>query len=472
MSDILLINPPIETSFPQPPMGLMSIGAVLENEGYSVIIIDAPACKYSHQNIAEKVLRIKPKIVGITAMTPNMSSAVKAISAIKKEFYLIMGGAHISVFPKETLKAIEAIDIGVIGEGERTIIEVVGILLANSEKSIRNSAKSRELEQVRGIAFRKNSEIVINAPRELISNLDDLPIPAYHLVPVEKYKAHPPHGRKNPAMAILTSRGCPYHCIFCVKHLFGNRVRARSSNKVIDEIKLLLNVYDIKEIMFYDDSFTINKKRVNQIADLLISEKIKIPWSCETRVNLVDDNLLKKMRKSGCYLISYGVESGSQEILDNLKKGITIDQVKKAFKWTHKAGINSAAYLMFGSPGETLKTIKKTQNFVRIIKPDFVQYAICTPFPGNEMYEDALQEGVVEKDDWDNFIYASLKGQKPQMYKNNKTSKIDLQKTVKMSYICFYLNPFYILTRVLRIRSMGDLIVNLKGLKMFLNMIR
>ena len=193
--------------------------------------------------------------------------------------------------------------------------------------------------------------------RPLIMDLDSLPFLAYHFFPIDKYKLHPPHGREYPIMSMLTSRGCPYKCIFCSKSVFGSKLRCKSPEKIVDEIEYLKEYYKIKEIAFYDDIFTINKKRTLQFIKELEKRNMDILWTCEARVNTVSRELLQEMKKAGCYMLFYGIESGKQEMLNNLKKGITVEQVESAVEISHKVGIQSVGYFMLGAPGETPETI-------------------------------------------------------------------------------------------------------------------
>lgn len=458
---IVLINPPSKTSFPQPPLGLAAIAAVLEKNGHEVSIIDAQALGIDEDVIAEKV--IGAGIVGITTMTPTFNSSVKVAKTAKKvnnSCFIIMGGPHVTVLPEKTLEDVKEVDLIVIGEGEATIAEVI------------NAIENKEsFEKISGISYRKDGKIITASPRPPIENLDNLPMPAFHLLPIEKYRPYPPHGKKLPYMAIMTSRGCPYRCVFCFKSIFGRRYITNSSKVVIEEIKQLIEKNGVKEVLFYDDSFTLKKDRIIELCDEIKKNNIKILWSCETRVNLVDKELLQKMKEAGCYIISYGVESGDQNILNNLKKDITIEQVRNAFKLTREVGILTVAYFMIGSPGDTNETIRKTIDFAKELDADFAQFSICTPFPGSELFDDLSKKGI-RIEDWDKASYVTSKSKAEPISLTDKLTADELKIWYSKAYKEFYFRPRYWIKTILRIRSVGDIKIILNGFRMMLSLSR
>jgi radical SAM superfamily enzyme YgiQ (UPF0313 family) len=456
---IALINPPSKTSFPQPPLGLVCIAAVLEKNGHEVNIIDAQALKIDENEVAERIAGAN--VVGITSMTPTFNSAVNVAKAIKKinnSCFIIMGGPHVTVLPEKTLDDAKEVDAIVIGEGELTIIELI--------KAIE---KNEDFEKILGIGYRKNEKIIINSPRPPIEDLDALPMPSFYLLPIEKYRPYPPHGKKLPYMTIMSSRGCPYRCAFCFKTIFGRRYITNSSKVVIEEIKQLVEKFGVKEILFYDDSFTMDRNRTIELCNDLIKNNIKIPWSCETRVNLVDKELLQKMKEAGCYIISYGVESGDQIILNNLKKDITIEQVRNAFKLTKEVGILTVAYFMIGSPGDSNETVRKTINFAKELDADFAQFSICTPFPGSELFDNLIKSGV-RIQDWDKASYVTSKSKAEPISLTKELSAEELKKWYSKAYKEFYLRPSYWLKTISRIRSIDDIKIILNGFRMMVNL--
>jgi len=457
----VLINPPQNTKYPQPPIGLASIAAVLEKEGYNVEIIDANALQLSDSDIVRETG--DADVVGITAMTPYINSAVRIIKELKKEksgSAVILGGAHVTVLSEETLSNVSEIDIVVRGEAEETVRELYGVLESGSS-----------LQNVHGITYRANGEPKSTPATPPIMELDSLPFPAYHLLPLNSYKLHPPHGRKLPFMAMLTSRGCPYNCIFCSKPIFGRQLRSQSPQRIVSEIEYLEERFGIQEIAFYDDIFTLDNKRITKLTKEFRKHNLNIPWTCETRVDLITEELLEEMKRAGCYMIAYGIESGSQNILNNLRKKITIEQAREAVKMTHNTGIQSVGYFMLGSPGEAPTTIRQTIDFAKRLPLDFAQFSITVPYPGTDLYSLYLKQGMGSVN-WDNFTYASLTSASAPVFETPSLSKADLQKWNKRAYKEYYLRPSYIWGRLKKTRSPVGLQANIRGFKMFLDMIR
>jgi radical SAM superfamily enzyme YgiQ (UPF0313 family) len=264
-------------------------------------------------------------------------------------------------------------------------------------------------------------------------------------------------------MAMLTSRGCQYKCVFCSKSVFGSRLRFQSPERIVGEIRYLKERFKVREIAFYDDTFTIKKERTLRLCKEL--KDLDILWSCETRVNLVTKDLLMEMKKAGCYMIAYGIESGNQNILNNLRKGITLNQIKHAIEATHEVGIQSIGYFMIGSPGETPQTIRETIDLARTLPLDFAQFSLTVPFPGTELYN------FYPSKNWDYFVYASLKSCSMPVLETEVLSKEELLEWNARAYKEFYFRLSYIWKRFLSIRCLGDIKTNLKGLVMLSDML-
>jgi anaerobic magnesium-protoporphyrin IX monomethyl ester cyclase len=456
---VLLVNPPQKTRYPQPSLGLASLAAVLESSGHNVKILDMPALKLSELS-AETILQEKPDIIGITAMTPTLNAALAVAKKVKEtsnNTLVALGGPHATVLPEETLEKAYDLDFVIRGEGEQTFADLVNHLQGNKTG----------LEKVSGLTYRKEECVRSNDYRSLIADLDTLPFPAFHLLPLDKYRIHPPFGRRKPILPIITSRGCPYRCLFCSKSVFGKKYRVNSPNYVISEIQSLIERFGVREIKFYDDSFTLNRKRVLEICRLLKENKIDIQWTCETRVNLVDRDLLAVMKEAGCYMIEYGVESGVQDILNTLKKDVTVNQVHDSFKLTHDAGIETVAYFMIGSPGESVRTIEETISFSKKLDPDFAQFSIATPFPGTELYELALESGQVPNS-WNGYVYADLESVDNPSFNSKLLSRAELGSLNKKAYMAFYLRWRYLAKRLKKMRTVDDFRTSVSGLSMLL----
>jgi len=457
---ICLINPPADTKHPILPLGLAYLAAVVEENGYEVVIIDVWAEQLTVSEIGERLRREKPDIVGVTIMTPKLESGMKVVDVARRVLpgvLVMVGGPHPSALPEETIKANNNIDIVVVGEAEDTILEIV-----------RTHEVKGDFRKVKGIVFKKGKKVIKTESRPPICDIDSLPPPARHLFPMEKYKTHPPYGKKNPYTNVITSRGCPFRCGYCSKSVFGHSFRAQSADRVVAEIEFLLARYKIKEIHFYDDDFTMDMKRAEAICDLIIAKKLKFIWSCTTRVDLVNLRLLRKMKKAGCWLISYGVESGDQELLDRIEKNITIAQVKKAFLWTRKVGIRTLGFFIVGLPGETWQTIGKTIDLAKEIKPDFTSWCVLIILPGAGLF-DQLESGKLDKNKVK--VYSSSGhdlARSPYAhgdslaYEDNLTIE-QLNKAVTAAYKEFYLRPEYIVNTMLQIRSIPEFIHYARG---------
>jgi len=440
------------------------VAAVLEKNGYLVKILDLPASGFSENSLSTIIRQEKPDVVGVTAMTPTINSAVGIVEKVKEcdsNITVVLGGAHATILPEETLKSIPEIDVIVRGEGEQTTLELVKVLEKNPDS----------LNQVLGITCRERGSVRSNPLGPPVSDLDTLPFPAFHLLPIGKYRLHPPFGRQTPIMPIVTSRGCPYRCVFCSKAVFGKKYRSNSPIYIVNEILFLMENFGVKEVKFYDDVFTLDRKRIVALCMQLKERGVDIPWSCETRVNLVDSELLKVMKDTGCYMIDYGVESGNQRVLDSLKKDITLEQTIKAFELTRKAGIETVAYFMIGSPQETSETIQETVEFAKKLDPDFVQFSITTPYPATELYSLALEDGRVPEK-WDEYVYADLKSIDNPGFGTKTLSREELRAWNKKAYTSFYLRWRYVWKRVRKMTSLGDLKTNVSGLRMVIDLIK
>ncbi len=436
MQKVLLINPPQNTKYPQPPMGLALLGAILERAGYKVSIVDANVDYTQIYDLANG--KVSADVVGITAMTPTISSALRIAEWVRfSRAKIIIGGAHASLMADDLISH-PTVDVVVKGDGSNAILEVLW-------------------KDIKGVY---ESDTVVN--------MDALPYLAYHLLPWQKYKPHPPHGRVLPWLALVTSWGCPYHCSFCSRAVFGNKYRAQSPTRVVDEIQFHQKKFGVREIAFYDDVFTLDNKRVFGITAEMLKRNIKLCWTCETRANLVNVELLKQMKRAGCFSIAYGIESGSQEVLDSIDKNIRLEQSEEAIRMTREAGIKTVGYFIIGLPNETPETIRQTINFAKKLKLDYAQFSIATPYPGTKLYEQyKMDKGAVP---WDNFVYAGTSGRVSPVFESKELSRGDIERWVSKAYKEFYLRPSYIYQRLNGVKSAGDVRILVNGLKMLKGM--
>jgi radical SAM superfamily enzyme YgiQ (UPF0313 family) len=386
---IALIQPRVghNPSYIHEPLNLGYIAACLIERGYKDVNIHISAFDTDKEIISDAS---EADIVGFTATSPMMKHAEELAEKIKErshETLIIFGGSHPSVLPKNTLKN-ENIDVVVRGEGEITMLEVVQAV-----------ESGLPFDMVNGISYRNKENIIHNPVRELIENIDIIPFPARKLMRQEKfleigYKKYGDRGAW-----VFSSRGCPYHCTYCAScSIWTRKWRARSPKNIINEIRELIDEFDVDRINFADDTFTISRKRVEEFCDLLKRGNLQISWGCNVRVDNVDKKLFEMMKSAGCTDVWIGAESGSPIILKDIKKGITITQIKTAFKWSKEAELKRRAYLMIGSPKESEETILQTEKLVDEIKPDTLEFSILTPYPGCENYEMAKKERYVSDD--------------------------------------------------------------------------
>ncbi|RLE09664.1 B12-binding domain-containing radical SAM protein [Candidatus Aerophobetes bacterium] len=432
------------------PLGLAYLASVLEREGHKVKVLDCPTLEYDLKDLEREIKGFRPQVMGITSTTSTIYDAYK-VARLTKEInpkaVVVIGGPHVSFTAEQTLRECPFIDVVVRGEGETTTEELITCL-----------EEGQPLEEVRGISFRKDEKVVETENRPFIENLDELPFPAYHLLPMDRYKV----GRHHFAN-IITSRGCPFSCIFCSSsQLCGKRWRARSPENVIEELKVLKYEYNISEVEFLDDTFTLNSPRAEKICDLMMRENLNLSWSASSRVNTLTQRLANKMRKAGCHTIYLGIESGSQKILDLIQKGTNLVQAERAVEILKGAKINVLGSFIIGIPGETIKSIKKTIKFAKKLNLNFAQFSICTPYPGTKLFDIARERGFLLTRDWSKYTILD-----PVMKTPGILSK-ELKRWLLKAYLSFYLRPKFLLEQVKR----RDLFFFRKALKAGLNYIR
>lgn len=452
---ILLINPsqknvygtPIKPSYA--PLGLLYIAACLEKEGHKLEFLDFDNDDLDKNKFGKYVLNFKPNIIGLTATTSTIKHTKKLAEDIKKilDIPIIVGGIHATIEPEDVLKC-KAIDFAIIGEGEITITELINKLQENNS----------EFHKVKGISYRDNNgKIILTKPRPLIENLDFLPLPARHLL---KNEYTPPDALKTPVASIFTSRGCPGRCTYCcTKNIFGQKLRFRSVKNIVDEIEFLLNK-KIKEIHIMDDNFTVWKERVLKFRDEIIKRGIKTTFvfSNGLRADKIDEDILKALKDIGVLSVGFGVESGNQKILDNIKKDINLDTVREAYKLSKKFGFETWGFFIVGLPGETKETVRDTIEFAKEIDPDFAKFLILKPYPGSEVFERLNKENLIFDFDYNNYgVYTQ-----PVHELKNLSAK-DMIKLQKKAFREFYLRPKKILQHLLRMRSFVQLKLNFKS---------
>ena len=407
---ILLIQPS-ETDRAMIHLGLGYLAATLENRGDIVKVLDVGVAGGSERNLLQNIESFNPEVVGITAQTASYSKALRISRLVKKwnpVCPVIFGGPHASILTEETLRE-PSVDIVVRGEGDITIIELMDGLEAGGT-----------LANIKGVSFRENGTILHNEYQEFIKDMDSLPFPAWHLFDMDRYLARM-KGRK--VAPVLSSRGCPYGCIFCYRGpAAGKTFRARSPEKIIEEIKLLNGRYGIGDILFVDDIFTLNQKRAERVCDLIIESGLDISWRCQTRADCLNIDLLRKMKDSNCIDISMGIESGNEQILAATGKKITKEKVREAFRLIKEVGISTSSSFIIGLPGDTVETVKETINFAKELNPNYAIFYAAIPYPGTELANQVVELGGKLPDSWDDYRLMSSDRASWKMLAELKTS--------------------------------------------------
>lgn len=459
--NILLINPPYSTEERygrdlgkfgplNEPLGLAYIGANLEKGGHNVTIIDAPALELKPEDICGHIEKENYDIVGVTMLTPMYARSVEVVRAVNNAFpeiKIVVGGPHPTILPEETINENKEIDFVVIGEGEVILLNLVNAL-ENSES----------IDDIPGIVYRKSGSVCVNQPPPMVTDLDELPMPARHLLPMNEYHITKSRTKTSHAFTVSVARGCPFNCAFCCR-IFGRKVRHHSIERIIKEIKMLVDDYDAKEINLEADTLTVNRKFLFSLCDGLISSGLskKISWTCESRIDTVDENVLRKMKEAGCWQTSYGVETGSQRLLDIIHKDITIGQIEKTFAFTKNVGVSIRAFYMLGIPTETRNESLKTIAFAKKLDARWSQFTVFTPFPGTELYDMAVIEGGLKSKNWSDYKTHGGWTKGDLAYVPKGRSIEEMKKLQKKAYRDVYLRPKVIIRFLKEIDSIGKL---------------
>ena len=433
------------------PLGLLQLASALEQAGHTVKIADMGAYRLSDADLISIIQKENPKYVGITATTSVIKKAIalaRLVKQIDASIKVIIGGAHATYLPEEVISD-EAVDFLVLGEGELTLCELIDCLSKEPDK----------IGQVKGICYKNDDQVIFTEKRELIKDLDTLPFSAWHLIDLGLY--YHPLCRSRRFATIVTSRGCPSRCTFCSRGVFLNHYRARSAKSVLAEIEMLVLRFAVKEIHFIDDNFSLGRRHVEEICQGIIAKGWKIKWAAPNgvRADTIDEDLLKLMKQSGCYSLSFGVESGNQKTLDYIKKGITVNNIREAFRLCHKYGIETVAFIIIGLPNEDKKDINQTLRFLKEIKADIVDAHILIPLPGTELYRELDSKGYIIEKDWDKYVFNGF-----PVYKTDHLSPLEIDDEFRRIRLQYHLRPSYILSRLAQIRSWREVRNNFKGL--------
>jgi anaerobic magnesium-protoporphyrin IX monomethyl ester cyclase len=400
MKTVLLIRPDLPKDYPFGklpsflPLGLGFLAGTLKEAGYHVEILDNYLYGKQADELIEDVRFIKPDLIGLTVAVATTSTSADIVSALGEEnIPLIVGGPQVTIDPIGTLKRLNA-EIGVVGEGENTLLELCQVLYETGSLSF------ARLKEVNGLVLRdgENGEYYLTPNRELVRELDKLPFVPVSLFPYQKYQHTAPELKASPLGWMSTSRGCPWNCSFCSNILvWGRHYRCMGPKRVVDEIQYLADNFGVRAINFREDNFTVNKQRVMGICSLIKERNLKIEWMCESRVDIIDEEMLTSMKQAGCSAIYFGIESGTQRVLDLLRKETTVEQNETAVNLCKKVGIRPIVSIMLGIPRQTLKENYESISFVKKLDPDMVYFNVFMGFPGTDLCNYIIEHDLIYK---------------------------------------------------------------------------
>ena len=451
--EVLIINPPIagkikyiregrceqrlsSFQYMMPPISLVSIAALLEKNGFRVKVLECIGKNLQFTDVQREIAEFKPRLLIINFSTATYFNDLKFVGLVRNltSAHLTAIGVHVSALAQETLSQ-SSLDSVVRGEPEAACLDLALAIL-----------QRKGLERVNNLSFKDKQGVVNNPGGYFIEDLNALPFPARHLIDNNCYSL-PTTSR--PYTMVISSRGCPYKCIFCTaRQYYGEKPRFRDPKNIITEVEEIVNRFKIKDIVMWADTFTLNRDLVMEFCALIKSRNLKFNWMCNSRVDKVDEEMLVAMRKAGCRGIAYGIESGVQSILDSVKKGVSVKQIEKAFSLTLKAKIPSLGHVILGLPGETRETIKQTLNFLKKLNCDYAQFYCAIPFPGTDFYSLAKENGWLVTDDWSKFELNQAIIRTPFL------SEEELRLYRKRAYASFYLRPGYIFKKMGRLIPM------------------
>ncbi|MEW6620313.1 MAG: radical SAM protein [bacterium] len=437
------------------PITLAICASVLEKENIQVRLIDCIIKNIDSNSLKTQIADFKPDLIILNTSTPSIKSdleVAKLAKTVVPSVKIAALGIHVSILPEECLMRFSDLDYCIRREPE-FIVRDLSLALRDS----------REIKDILGLSYRLNGKIIHTPDREFISNLDELPFPAWHLIDPQDYRMP---FKDEPFLLVATSRGCPYKCTFCAdKAFYGTKLRLKSPQRIVDELEWVKQRFGVGEFLFWSESFTINNKFVMEVCEEIISRGLKVSWVCNSRVDNVNLTLLREIKEAGCWMIGYGVESGNQQVLDSVKKGTTLEQTKQAVQWAKEAGLEVTGHCILGLPGETEQTINQTINWTIDLDLDFAQYYCAVPFPGSELYSQALEQKWSNTTDWTKF---------EQNFSVLDLPTITADKIMefrKQAFKKFYLRGKLILKTLHRIKSFNQLRAFIRMIRDFLTWI-
>ncbi|KKS00040.1 MAG: Methyltransferase [Candidatus Magasanikbacteria bacterium GW2011_GWC2_41_17] len=432
-----------------PPIGLLCLAAFLRDKGYDVLIKDAQVERLTEEDLVHYLRNGAFDVVGISTFTNSIAFSYYTAKIVKLALpgcQLVFGGVHATILPEQTLNDCPEADYIILGEGEFRMEKLLKYL----------EGKMIDLKEIDGVAYRRDGKNEVQPALGVIKDIDSLPLPAYDLVEMRKYVPHPSQYKTLPNYPLIIQRGCPYLCNFCSAHIVhGRNVRFKSVDKVMVELRLLKEKYGAKGVYFQDSTFLINKVYISELLNRMIKEKLNLVWACNTRVNTVDPEILSLMRRAGCWMIAYGIESGNQKSLNLMKKGVTVEQNEQAVKLTKKAGIAPVCCYILCLPGENYEDSLNTVKFALKLRSQMALFYLPVPYPGTELLELCRLEGGLQPNaKWED--YSALDFSNP-VYVNPLIGKEKMQELLSLAYKKYYSNFVVILENVISVRSITDI---------------
>jgi anaerobic magnesium-protoporphyrin IX monomethyl ester cyclase len=442
MKRILFVQPPplkeqdLLEHIRYPPLGITSLAGFMRDKGYDVGLYDGCAVKANTQSVLEEVKKFKPDMVALTATSAIVDHAFAVADVVKefdKNIKVVIGGPHATELPYHALKN-KNVDVILRGEGEMSLLELC-----------KNFSNKGELKDVKGIGYVEGGKVKLTPPMPLMSNLDELPFPAYDLLPVGLYSS--PYSMRKPFMVMLRTRGCPFDCTYCeIPNVYDRSYRIQSPERSLKEIDYLVKTFGVREISFKDAIFNVDVKNTMAFCDLLIERNYDLKWCGNARVDNFTLECAQKMKKAGMFSVTFGLETGDAQILENIRKRATLEQGRNAVKVAKQAGLDVVANFMVGNPGESHQSIKNTIKYMKELDPTFAYMGFCTAFPGSELRRQAEQNGwLVQKDP------IAVRYEDVQMNATSLTNA-ELRQALNKMYRAFYFRPKYIARRLVKLK--------------------
>lgn len=414
----------------QPSFGLLCLAAVARRAGHIVRVIDASADNLGPTETLKAILDFKPDLAGLSATTAGIAACGELAQALKQavpDLPVVIGGCHVSAIPEETLIEFPAFDLAVIGEGESTLLDLL---------ECRQAGAPLPVDLPGTVTRNPGGPVRRNPPRELIADMDSLPLPAWDLLPgfPRAYSPSPLRVRRWPCASVVLTRGCPNRCVFCDRSVFGNRCRGYSPSRAVQLLRDLRDNHGVREILIEDDTFVIVKERVRSFCEELIAARLDLSWSCLGRADRIDLDLLKLMRRAGCWHISFGIESGDPEILKAMHKHLDLVQIRQALAWSRAAGLRTKGFFIVGFPRESADSLRKTKELACDLPLDDISVMQMTPFPGSELYAMAGEFGTFERN-WRHMNAVDT------VFVPNGFTRADMEAARSSMIRAFYLRP-------------------------------